>query len=111
MGFFDIFKTNKAAGVSIEQETFQVRPPELIIQGPPVLLKPLKWVAWQGKHVGIVTKLDVLGNATVDWVNDIGETISTDIVNAGELQLAQYKQIPANRRPVDVAYAATLGYV
>lgn len=115
MGFFDIFKTNKAAGVVIGQDspvqTLPSNPPLLTIQPPPVMLAPLKWVAWQGRHVGIVTKVDVQGNVTVDWVDAKGETMGTDIVNAGELQLAKYEQLPVTRRPVDKAYAATLGYV
>jgi len=91
----------------------EVKVPQLIVPAVAsnVLLKRLKWVDYQGK-VAIVTALDSSGYAKIDFVDAAGITVGSERVNAGNLRLARYLQIPPNRRQgISPAYAAALGYV
>jgi hypothetical protein len=95
------------------QPTIPTMPPALVLPTVPsnVMLKRLKWVDYQGK-VAIVTALDSSGYANIDFVGTDGLTTSSTRVNAGNLRLAQYLQIPeCRRRDISPAYAATLGYM
>lgn len=124
MGFLDFFRKSAQekeqesldAGLQDFKDTVPPvpqTPAVLIIPETPsnILLKPLKWVTFQNRHVGIVTKLDSSNYATIDFVDAHGITVITDRVNCNDIRLAKYLEIPESRRPKDPAYAATLGYV
>jgi hypothetical protein len=75
-----------------------------------VLLKRLKWVNHKGR-IAIVWELDSSGYATIHFVDEEGLTVDVDRVNATELALARFEEIPAKRRGnMSPLYAATLGY-
>lgn len=84
--------------------------PTIILPATHILLKPMKWVMFENR-VAIVFALDSSGYATIHFVDATGATTSSARVPGGMLQLARLAQIPEPRRPRDVAYAATLGYV
>ena len=84
--------------------------PTIILPATHILLKPMKWVMFENR-VAIVFALDSSGYATIHFVDATGTTTSSARVPGGMLQLARLAQIPEPRRPRDVAYAATLGYV
>ncbi len=76
----------------------------------PVLLKKLKWITYRGR-IGIVWELDKSGYATVHLTNPAGQTVEVIRVNATELKIAKYLEIPDPRRNgLSQVYAATLGY-
>ena len=65
---------------------------------------------YRGK-VGIVWELDSSGYATIHLTDPQGQTVDVERVNATELRLAKYAEIPAPRRVgLSQVYAATLGY-
>ena len=87
-----------------------VETPVRLLTPQSVLLKKLKWVKHKGR-VGIVWELDSSGYATIHLVDAQGQTIGVDRVNATELHLANFMDIPEPRRTgISQVYAATLGY-
>ena len=77
----------------------------------PTVLKKLKWVVEESTgRVGIITNIDAGSMVNVDLVGEDGTTYMAIRTQIGNVRIARLQEIPANRRPTNPAYAATLGY-
>lgn len=66
------------------------------------------WVVTAEERIGILTGLG--STATVDLVNEAGETVMAVRVLSGSLRQALHGEIPASRRP-DEEQSLRLGYL
>jgi hypothetical protein len=75
-------------------------------------IAPGKWVITNQHRVGIIFSIQGFPLLNIHYTNEAGETIEDATIDASDVQIAKYKDIPEARRPADYAYAATcLGYI